>query len=125
MEPIANLIEEYSKSITGCWLECFDWNKVKIKPMRLNIEGLITTMYSSLTNTIKISPDKDEAVWFGSLIHELYHAYQRKKMGFISYMFSKTFKRSELEAPAKQAELNATQWIGDRKIKQWKDSHAK
>lgn len=125
MDEITPLIAEYADSITGCWPECFDWQKVKIKPMKLNIEGLITAVYLTATNTIKVSSDKDERVWFGSLIHELYHAYQRDQYGLAKYIFKKTFNRSDFEEPAKQAELNATEWIGDYKIKQWQKEKEK
>ena len=42
MDDITLLIADYSDSITGCWLECFDWRRVRIKPMRLKIEGVVT-----------------------------------------------------------------------------------
>lgn len=125
MDSVQKLILEYSKGESGYWLNCFDWQKVKIKPMKLNIEGLITAVYLTTTNTIKVSSDKDERVWFGSLIHELYHAYQRDQYGFMKYIFKKTFDRSDFEEPAKRAELNATEWIGDYKIKQWQKEKEK
>lgn len=125
MNNIIDLVETYSGTSGGNWLNLFDWRKVKIKPMNLNIEGFVTAIYFSPFNTIGISTDKDERVWFGSLIHELYHAYQRDQYGLMKYIFKKTFNRSDFEEPAKQAELNATEWIGDYKIKQWQKEKEK
>lgn len=119
------LIADYADSITGCWLECFDWRRVRIKPMRLKIEGVVTASYRALTHTVKVAPDTDDRVWFGSLMHEYYHAYQRERMGLVSYLLAKTFDRSQLEVPAKRAELDATRWIGDYKIQKWKENHDK
>lgn len=123
MDSIQKLILEYSKGESGYWLNCFDWQKIPVKPLKFGVEGVATAMYCALPDTLKIAGDRSDEVFFGSVIHELYHAYQRHTMGLVKYLLMKTFRRKKLEAPAKQAELDATEWLGDQRIKQWKEKH--
>lgn len=115
---------KYSDSGRASWMNEFVWQKIQIKPLKFGVEGLVTAMYCALTNKLKIADDRSDDVFFGSVIHELYHAYQRHTMGLVKYLLMKTFRRKALETPAKQAELDATQWCGDQRIKQWKVKHA-
>ena len=114
---------EFAYSGKAGWLHKFGWQKIPVKPMKFGVEGVVTAMYCALSDTLKIADDRSDEVFFGSVIHELYHAYQRHTMGLVRYLFMKTFRRRKLEAPAKQAELEATQWAGDQRIKQWKEKH--
>lgn len=116
-------IWKYADSRRADWLNEFEWHKIPIKPLKFGVEGLVTAMYYALTDTLKIAYDRSDEVFFGSVIHELYHAYQRHTMGLVKYLLMKTFRRKNLEAPAKQAELDATEWLGDQRIKQWKEKH--
>lgn len=116
-------IWKYSDSGRADWLNEFAWQKIPIKPLKFGVEGVVTAMYCALTDTLKIADDRSDAVFFGSVIHELYHAYQRHTKGIMRYLFMKTFRRSEIEAPAKQAELDATEWLGDQRIKTWRSEH--
>ena len=116
-------ILEYSDSGRASWLHEFAWHKIPIKPLKFGVEGLVTAMYCAMTDTFKIADDRSDEVFFGSVIHELYHAYQRHTMGLVKYLLMKTFMRKAFEAPAKQVELGATQWLGDLRIKQWKEKH--
>ena len=113
----------YSDSRRSSWLHEFAWQKIPVKPLKFGVEGVVTAMYCALTDTLKIAGDRSDEVFFGSVIHELYHAYQRHVMGLVKYLLMKTLRRKKLEAPAKQAELDATQWYGDQRIKQWKEKH--
>lgn len=115
---------KYSDSGRASWLNEFVWQKIQVKPLKFGVEGVITAMYCALTDGLKIANDRSDDVFFGSVIHELHHAYQRHTMGLVKYLLMKTFRRKNLEAPAKQAELNATQWLGDQRIKQWKVKYA-
>lgn len=116
-------ILKYSDSGRADWLHEFAWHKIPIKPLKFGVEGVVTAMYCALTDKLKIAGDRSDEVFFGSVIHELYHAYQRHTMGLVKYLLMKTFRRKKLEAPAKQAELDATEWLGDQRIKQWKEKH--
>ena len=108
MDSVQKLILEYSKGESGYWLNCFAWQKIPVKPLKFGVEGVVTAMYCALTDKLKIADDLSDEVFFGSVIHELYHAYQRHTMGLVKYLLMKTFRRKKLEAPAKQAELDAT-----------------
>ena len=116
-------IWEYSDSGRASWLHELAWQKIPVKPLKICVEGKVTAMYCALTDKLKIAGDRSDTVFFGSVIHELYHAYQRHTMGLVKYLLMKTFRRKKLEAPAKQAELDATEWLGDQRIKQWKEKH--
>lgn len=116
-------IWKYSDSGRAGWLNAFAWQKIPVKPMKICVEGKVTAMYCVMTDELKIADDRSDEVFFGSVIHELYHAYQRHAMGLVKYLLMKTFRRKKLEAPAKQAELDATEWLGDQRIKQWKEKH--
>ena len=116
-------IWKYSDSGRADWLNEFAWQKIPIKPLKFGVEGVMTAMYCALTDKLKIADDRSDEVFFGSVIHELYHAYQRHTMGLVKYLLIKTFHRKALEAPAKQVELGATQWYGDQRINQWKEKH--
>ena len=74
------------------------------------VEGKRQAMYSALFDRLYVAPDKNEAVWFGSVVHELRHAYQRHRLGLLLYILLKII-RPVVEKPAKQAELNATEWM--------------
>ena len=116
-------IWKYADSGRASWLHEFAWQKIPVKPLKICVEGKVTAMYCAMTDKLKIAYDRSDEVFFGSVIHELYHAYQRHTMGLVKYLLMKTFRRKALEAPAKQAELCATQWLGDLRIKQWKAKH--
>ena len=116
-------IWKYTDSGRADWLHGFAWHKIPIKPLKFGVEGLVTAMYCAMTDTLKIADDRSDEVFFGSVIHELYHAYQRHTTGLVKYLLMKTFRRKKLEAPAKQAELDATEWRGDQRINQWKEKH--
>lgn len=112
-----DLLKKYANS-NGHWLLTFDYAKITIKPLPFKMEGLITAAYIIMPEAVYVGGDKNNAVWFGSLIHELYHAYQRHTMGLAKYLFCKTFCRKKLETPAKQAELDAVQWYGEMQLQE-------
>lgn len=116
-------IWKYSDSGRADWLNEFEWQKIPDEPLKFGVEGVVTAMYCALTNKLKIADDRSDEVFFGSVIHELYHAYQRHTMGLVKYLLMKTFRRKALEAPAKEAELDATEWLGDLRIKHWEERH--
>ncbi len=74
------------------------------------VEGKRQAMYSALFDRLYVAPDKNAPVWFGSVVHELRHAYQRHRFGLLLYMLLKVV-RPVVEKPAKQAELDATEWM--------------
>ena len=117
------LINEFSNTKSGDFLNTFHWKEIQIKKMNFRIEGVVTAMYCTLTDTIKVAPDRADDVFFGSVIHELMHAAQRHASGLLLYLLIKTFLRSKLEEEAKTAELSATQWIGEKRIEEWRKQH--
>lgn len=120
---LKNLISEFSNTSAGAFLNTFHWKKIQIKEMNFSIEGVVTAMYCALTDTLKVSPDRADDVFFGSVIHELRHAAQRHASGLLLYLLKKTFLRSKLEEEAKTAELSATQWLGEKRIDEWRKQH--
>ena len=117
---LKNLISEFSNTSAGAFLNTFQWKEIQIKEMTFSIEGVVTAMYCALTDTLKVAPDSSDDVFFGSVIHELRHAAQRHDSGLMLYLLKKTFLRSKLEEEAKTAELSATQWIGEKRIEEWR-----
>lgn len=111
------LLKKYANS-NGHWLLTFDYDKISVCPLPFEEEGIVTAMYFAITNKMYIAEDNNEAVWFGTLVHELYHAYQRHTMGLVKYLLYKTFRRSKFETPAKQAELDAVEWYGEMKLQE-------
>lgn len=111
------LLKKYANS-NGHWLLLFDYTSIPLKHLPFKIEGLVTASYLSVLDVLYVADDKDIDTWFGSLIHELYHAYQRHTLGLVKYLLYKTFRRKKLEEPAKEAELDAVEWYGEMKLQE-------
>lgn len=121
---MTDLLKKYANS-NGHWLLTFNYARIPIKPLPFKMEGVITAMYITFPEAVYVGEDEDNAVWFGSLIHELYHAYQRHSMGLAKYLLYKTFRRKNLEEPAKQVELDAVQWYGEMELIKMKENMAR
>lgn len=106
---LTDRLSEYEQTESGAWLQETPWRGMELRSMT-GIEGKRQAMYSALFDRLYVAPDKNEAVWFGSVIHELRHAYQRHRFGLLLYMLLKII-RPVIEKPAKQAELNAAEWL--------------
>ena len=117
---LQKMLKEYADSDAGAWLCAFPWQEVRIASLGVRIEGVATALYCALSDTVKVAPDSEDAVFFSSVVHELYHAYQRHTMGLVRYLLCKLFFRSALERPAKDAELDAVLWFCDRRVKDWR-----
>ena len=122
-ENLIELITGFSNTSAGAFLNTFPWKEIPVKEMKFSIDGIATAMYCALTDTLRIAPDRVDDVFFGSVIHELRHAAQRHASGLLLYLLKKTFLRSKLEEEAKTAELSATQWIGEKRIEEWRKQH--
>ena len=109
MKNLTDLLSEYEQTSGGAWLQETPWSGMEVRSMT-GEEGKRQAMYSALFDRLYVAPDKNAAVWFGSVIHELRHAYQRHRFGLILYMMLKII-RPVVEKPAKQAELDATEWL--------------
>ena len=103
------ILAEYEQTFSGAWLRETPWRNIEVRSMT-GVEGKRQAMYSALFDRLYIAPDKNAAVWFGSVVHELRHAYQRHWFGLLLYMLLKII-RPVIEKPAKQAELDATAWM--------------
>lgn len=106
---LEKLLAEYGQTSGGAWLQKTPWRNMELRSMT-GVEGKRQAMYSALFDRLYVAPDKNAAVWFGSVVHELRHAYQRHRFGLLLYMMLKII-RPVIEKPAKQAELDATAWM--------------
>ena len=109
MKNLTKLLTEYEQTSDGAWLHETPWRNMELRSMT-GEEGKRQAMYSALFDRLYVAPDKSEAVWFGSVVHELRHAYQRHRLGLLLYMLLKVV-RPLIERPAKEAELDATAWL--------------
>ena len=109
MKNLTELLSEYEQTATGEWLQKTPWRGMEVRSMT-GEEGKRQAMYSALFDRLYVAPDKSKAVWFGSVVHELRHAYQRHRFGLLLYMLLKII-RPVIERPAKKAELEATEWL--------------
>ena len=109
MKNLTELLSEYEQTATGEWLQKTPWRGMELRSMT-GVEGKRQAMYSALFDRLYVAPDKNAPVWFGSVVHELRHAYQRHRFGLLLYMLLKII-RPVVEKPAKKAELNATEWL--------------
>ena len=105
-------LELYAQTDTGAWLNDFDYKSIEVAELPFQKEGLVTAFYTVFGDKIRIAPDDNEDVYFGVLVHELYHVYQRYKYGLIPYLLLKAFFRCFLEQAAEEAELKAVEWHG-------------
>lgn len=109
MKNLTELLSEYEQTSGGAWLRETPWRGMEVRSMT-GEEGRRQAMYSALFDRLYVAPDKNAPVWFGSVVHELRHAYQRHKFGLLLYMLMKII-RPVIERPAKKAELDATEWM--------------
>ena len=106
---LEKILAEYEQTSGGAWLRETPWRGMEVRSMT-GVEGKRQAMYSALFDRLYVAPDKNAPVWFGSVVHELRHAYQRHRFGLLLYMLLKII-RPVIERPAKQAELDATKWL--------------
>lgn len=109
MKNLTELLTEYEQTSAGAWLRETPWRRVDLRSMT-GEEGKRQAMYSALFDRLYVAPDKSAPVWFGSVVHELRHAYQRHRFGLLLYILLKII-RPVIEKPAKEAELDATEWM--------------
>ena len=109
MKNLTELLTEYEQTSGGAWLQETTWRGMELRSMT-GIEGKRQAAYSALFDRLYVAPDKNAPVWFGSVVHELRHAYQRHRFGLLLYMLLKII-RPVVEKPAKEAELEATEWM--------------
>lgn len=124
MHPLEQLkadVAEYANCVSGDFLRKFPWEEVDFNTLKFSLEGCFQAIYFAFGNRLYCAPDKSDSVFFSSVIHELYHAYQCHSLGLSEYMMAKAGGREEIEAPAKQAELNAVTWFDNRRIQQWQE----
>ena len=109
MKNFTELLSEYEQTSGGAWLQETPWRGMEVRSMT-GEEGKRQAMYSALFDRLYVAPDKNAPVWFGSVVHELRHAYQRHRFGLLLYILLKII-RPVIERPAKKAELDATAWL--------------
>ena len=99
----------YSNSGLADWIREIDWYSIPIREIA-GIEGKKQARYCPL----------EFPVLFGSFIHELRHARQRRKFGLILYCLLLGLFRSWMEKSAKKAELDAVEWANDQRMETWR-----
>ena len=109
MKNLTELLTEYEQTSGGAWIRETPWRGMEVRSIT-GVEGKRQAAYSALFDRLYVAPDKNAAVRFGSVVHELRHAYQRHRFGLLLYMLMKII-RPVVEKPAKQAELDATEWL--------------
>ena len=120
MMDVQKYLKLFAASESGAWMKAFEWQKVSIELLPFRVEGIATAAYCALSDRIRVAPDKEDSVFFSCVVHELRHAFQRRQMGLIAYLLTKTFRRSALEREAKDAEIDAAVWFCDRRVKEWR-----
>lgn len=116
-KPILKLTAEYEKRTD--WLFKLAWEYIPIIKIT-GREGKKQAAYRAVSDAIELAPDDNVAVLFGSYIHELYHAYQRRKLTLPVYLLALGLARPLLEKSAKEEELKAVEWAGAYQIEQWR-----
>ena len=111
----------YSNSGKADWLRKVDWYSIPIREIA-GIEGKKQARYCPLENVIELAPDDNFPVLFGSFIHELYHASQRRRFGLLLYWLFLGLFRPLMERGAKEAELAAVEWANEIQIQQWREN---
>ena len=97
MIDVQKYLKLFAASESGAWMKAFEWQKVSIELLPFRVEGIATAAYCALSDRIRVAPDKEDSVFFSCVVHELRHAFQRRQMGLIAYLLTKTFRRSALE----------------------------
>lgn len=115
--PILKFTAEYEKHTD--WLFKLAWEYIPIIKI-VGKEGKKQAAYRAVSDAIELAPDDNVAVLFGSYIHELYHAYQRRKLTLPVYLLALGLARPLLEKRAKEEELKAVEWAGVYQIEQWR-----
>jgi len=121
MQNLTETTHEYAMH-KAYWLNKFDWQAIPLKTIK-GQEGKKQARYKPLLKEIEIAPDGNFPVLFGSYIHELRHAYQRKRLSIVLYWLMLTIARPLLERTAKASELDATQWLCDLNLEKYKKEH--
>lgn len=116
---LKNLFAEYSTSRT--WAQSFDWSSIPVKPLPIGKNSPVCALYSAIFDHIRIDQTENLDTVFALYCHELFHAYQRRTMGFIKYVLYKTVNRSSLEDAAAQVEQDAADWLGNYRCQQLKE----
>lgn len=109
---LRNMLDSYEKTDFGNWLKFTIHDQIKIvfNDSKCNCDNGIMGIFQPLNRTIYLM-DIDSELIFGTLIHELTHVWQYKRLGAIRYFLSLTFKRKKLETEAKNNENLADKWI--------------
>ena len=115
--PVLKLTAEYEKHTD--WLFKLAWEYIPIIKIT-GREGKKQAAYRAVSDAIELAPDDNVAVLFGSYIHELYHAYQRRKLTLPVYLLALGLARPLLEKRAKEEELKAVEWAGEYQMNQWR-----
>ena len=115
--PVLKLAAEYEKHTD--WLFKLAWEYIPIIKIT-GKEGKKQAAYRAVSDAIELAPDDNVAVLFGSYIHELYHAYQRRQLTLPVYLLALGLARPLLEKRAKEEELKAVEWAGVYQIEQWR-----
>ena len=114
-------LKKYSLSEKGKWMGEFAWERVGIKRLPFQKEGIVTAFYTFLGNKIYIADDESDNVFFAILVHEMKHAHQCHVKGWLLYLLEKAFFRKKLEKEAEEQEMASIDWLCEEQAKEFKN----
>lgn len=110
---IIGLVEEFSNTNEGAFLREFDWKAVPFwtESDKCNVDSGTLGVYHAAEDTIGLMEACDPALIASTYVHELRHAYQRRKLGLVGYLLKKSVIRFVIEKEARQSENDFEAWI--------------
>lgn len=107
------LVEDFSKTEKGAFLRDFDWKSISFwtEPDRCNVDSGTLGVYHAAEDTIGLMEVCDPALIASTYIHELRHAWQRRKLGLAGYLLKKSVLRWMIENQAKESETDFEEWL--------------
>lgn len=107
------LVEAFSNTENGAFLREFDWKSISFwtEAETCNVDSGTLGVYHAAEDTIGLMEACDPALIASTYVHELRHAYQRRKLGLVGYLLKKSVLRFVIEKEARQSENDFETWI--------------
>lgn len=107
------LVEEFSNTDKGAFILEFDWKSVPFwtETDKCNVKSGVLGIYHAVSNTIGLMEVCDPVLIASTYVHELRHAYQRRKLGLVGYLLKKSVLRFVIEKEARQSENDFETWF--------------
>ena len=106
-------MRSFSNTNEGAFLREFDWKAVPFwtEADKCNDKSGTLGIYHAAENTIGLMEACDPALIASTYVHELRHAWQRRKLGLFGYLLKKSVLRFAIEKEARQSENDFEEWI--------------